>query len=160
MKAQITAGALERRLKTGRAVADPASRALLNLDVASGHVLEQLETITLTEGLSRSAYNILRILRGEPEGHPRGEIAARMVVHRTDVTRLVDGLVRRGFAIRVRPTIDRRLSVTRITPKGTRTLQRLQPAVEALIARYRSKLTEREMVELNRLLERLYGDEV
>jgi DNA-binding MarR family transcriptional regulator len=160
MKASLTPGALERRLKTGRAIAEPAARALLNLDVASGLVLEQLEAITMSEGLSRSAYNILRILRGEPGGHPRGEIAARMVVHRTDVTRLVDGLVRRGFAIRVRPTIDRRLSVTRITPKGTRTLQRLQPAVEALIARYRSKLTEREMVELNRLLERLYGDDV
>jgi DNA-binding MarR family transcriptional regulator len=159
MKAAILAGALERRLKTGRTISDPAARALLNLDVASGHVLEQLEAITMTEGLSRSAYNILRILGGEPEGHPRGEIAARMVVHRTDVTRLIDGLARRGLANRVRPTIDRRLSVTRITPKGARTLQRLQPVVEAMIERYRRKLTQPELIELNRLLERLYGDE-
>jgi len=156
----IVAGALERRLKTARVISDPAARALLNLDVASGHVLEQLEAITMAEGLSNTAYNVLRILRGEPDGHPRGEIAARMVVHRADVTRLIDGLVRRGFAVRLRPTIDRRLSVTRITPKGVKTLQRLQPAVDALIARFRAKLSGPELIELNRLLERLYADEV
>jgi DNA-binding MarR family transcriptional regulator len=153
-----TNGVLERRLKISRPVADPATRMLMNLDLADAHFQEGFEVATVTEGLSMSAYNVLRILRGHPDGHPRTEIAQRMVYRRTDLTRLIDGLLRRGLAERRRGRSDRRLSVTRITAKGLRTLERLDPLINALIARYRRKLTVPELGELSRLLERLYAD--
>jgi DNA-binding MarR family transcriptional regulator len=153
-------GVLERRLKTSRPVADPATRALMNLDLADAHFQEDFEAATLTEGLSMSAYNVLRILRGQPGGHPRTEIAERMVYRRTDLTRLIDGLIRRGFAERLRGRRDRRLSVTRITSKGLKTMTRLDPLIDELVARYRRKLSTRELEELSRLLEKLYEDRV
>jgi DNA-binding MarR family transcriptional regulator len=155
-----TDGILERRLKTTRSVSDPAFRALMNLDLADAHFQEDFEAATLTEGLSGSAYNVLRILRGHPEGHPRTEIAQRMVYRRTDVTRLIDGLIRRGFAERLRARSDRRLSLTRITSKGVKTMARLDPLIEALVERYRRKLSARDWQELSRLLETLYEDRV
>ena len=153
-----TTGILERRLKTSRPVADPATRMLMNLDLADAHFQEAFETATMTEGLSMSAYNVLRILRGQPDGHPRTEIAQRMVLRRTDLTRLIDGLLRRGLAERRRGRRDRRLSVTRITPKGLKTLERLDPLINALVGRYRRKLTVSELETLSRLLEQLYVD--
>jgi DNA-binding MarR family transcriptional regulator len=152
-------GVLERRLKSARPITDLAMRATLNLDVASCYLLEHFEGITERENLSRTAYNLLRILRGQPEGHPRGEIAARLIYRRADVTRLVDRLVRRGLARRARSRRDRRVSLTRITPKGLELLARLDAPIQELTARYGRKLSEAELAELNRLLEALYADE-
>jgi DNA-binding MarR family transcriptional regulator len=153
-------GVLERRLKSRRPITDLAMRATLNLDVASCDLLEQFERVTKREDLSRTAYNLLRILRGQPEGHPRGEIAARLTYRGADVTRIVDGLVRRGLARRARSRRDRRVSLTRITPKGLEVLARLEAPIQALIDRYRRKLSPAELAELSRLLEALYADEL
>lgn len=154
-----TSGVLERRLQM-RPLPDPAARALINLQVANAHFEEEFEAVTLREGLGTSAYNILRILRGAPDGHPRGEIARRMVYRRTDLTRIIDGLVRRGLVERVRTRKDRRLSLARLTPKGLKTMARLEPHVTALIARYRAKLSDQDYRDLNRILETLYGEDV
>lgn len=153
-------GVLERRLKTSRPVSDPVTRALMNLDVAHAHFLEEFEAATLTEGLSMSAYNVLRILRGHPDGHPRTEIAQRMVYRRADLTRLIDGLIRRGLAERRRGRRDRRLSVTHISSKGLKTMVRLDPLIDALVERYRRKLSVPEWQQLSRQLETLYADHV
>ena len=152
-------GILERRLKA-RPIADPVQRATMNLQIAAAHLEEDLGRVTATEGLSTSALNVLRILRGQPEGHPRLEISARMIYRNADVTRIVDRLTRRGLVERVRSTADRRLSVTRITKKGLQALQRLDDHIRAFADRYRRKMSARDYGELNRLLEAMYADDV
>jgi hypothetical protein len=57
---------------------DPLSRALVPLLKA--------------EELSPMQYNMLRILRGAPEGLPCGEIGQRMITRDPDITRLLDKL--------------------------------------------------------------------
>src|SRR4029077_13651464 len=114
----------ERRL-VSRPVTHPPLRGVLNLQLACAHFVEAFEAVVGDGGVTASAFNVLRILRGQPEGHPRGEIGRRLVFRKADVTRIVDGLVRRGLAERVRSAKDRRLSLTRITAKGLKTLARL-----------------------------------
>src|SRR5262249_18533899 len=135
-------------------------RGVVNLQVAYAHFEEDFERTVGREGLSSSAYNTLRILRGRPEGHPRGALARRLVYRRADVTRLLDVLVRRGLVERVRSHADRRLSLARITPKGLRMLARLDTVLDELLAEYEKKLTKREWQELSRLLEALYASHV
>ena len=106
-------GILERRLKT-RPITNPIQRAMVNLQVAFAHFEEDFERMVGKEGLSSSSFNVLRILRGHPDGHPRGELSKRLVYRNSDVTRLLDVLVRRGLVERVRSTSDRRLSVARL----------------------------------------------
>jgi len=138
-------------------IADPAARALLNLDVASGHVLEQLETITMTEGLSNTAYNVCGFCAGARRTSARGDCRAMSCIAPTS-TRLIDGSCGAGLRSgRGRRSIGG--SRSRASPQRDKTLQRLQPPVDALIARYRAKLSGPELIELNRLLERLYEDE-
>ena len=62
-------------------------------------------------------YNVLRILRGTPEGLACGEIASRMITRDPDVTRLLDRLEKRGLISRCRETGDRRTVMVRITPR-------------------------------------------
>jgi DNA-binding MarR family transcriptional regulator len=82
--------------------------------------------------LSATQYNVLRILRGAPEGLPCGEIAHRMITRDPDITRLLDRLEKRSLTSRCRETKDRRMVITRITPEGLKLLARLdEPVLEA-----------------------------
>ena len=56
---------------------------LRTCDLLSRGVAQLLKT----EDLSATQYNVLRILRGSPEGLPCGEIASRMITRDPDVTR-------------------------------------------------------------------------
>ena len=75
-------------------------------------------------------YNVLRILRGAPEGCTCGEIAKRMITREPDITRLLDRLEKRGLISRCRQTDDRRVVLTRITPEGLELLAGLDEPVQ------------------------------
>ena len=83
-----------------------------------------------TEEVSATQYNVLRILRGAPEGLPCGEIANRMITRDPDVTRLLDRLEKRGLISRRREAKDRRTVMARITPEGLELLGRLDEPVQ------------------------------
>jgi DNA-binding MarR family transcriptional regulator len=82
-----------------------------------------------TEDLSGTQYNVLRILRGAPEGLACGEIASRMITRDPDVTRLLDRLEKRGLISRCRETKDRRTVMARIAPPGLKLLVNLDEPV-------------------------------
>src|SRR5271169_1974944 len=110
----------------------PEEAAFLELARTSDMLSRGLVRILKTEDLSPTQYNVLRILRGTPEGLPCGEIAARMITRDPDVTRLLDRLEKRNIISRCRETEDRRMVMVRITPDGLKALARLDgPVVEA-----------------------------
>jgi len=84
-----------------------------------------------SEDLSSTQYNVLRILRGAPDGLPCGEIAGRMITRDPDVTRLLDRLEKRKLITRSRETRDRRTVMGRISPEGLKLLARLDEPVQA-----------------------------
>ncbi len=88
-----------------------------------------LVRVLKTEDLSATQYNVLRILRGSPDGLPCGEIASRMITRDPDITRLLDRLEKRRLISRCRETKDRRMVMARITPDGLKLLARLDEPV-------------------------------
>src|SRR5438876_4151632 len=84
------------------------------------------------EDLSATQYNVLRILRGAPQGLPCGEIASRMITRDPDVTRLLDRMEKRGLISRSRESRDRRLVLARITPEGLKLVNRLDEPVQKI----------------------------
>src|ERR1700739_2493893 len=66
--------------------------------------------------LSGPQYNVLRILRGAPDGLLCGQIAERMITRDPDITRLLDRLEKRGLIVRLRQKEDRRRILVRIAP--------------------------------------------
>jgi DNA-binding MarR family transcriptional regulator len=83
------------------------------------------------QDLSGTQYNVLRILRGAPEGLACGAIASRMITRDPDVTRLLDRLEKRRLISRCRETKDRRTVMARIAPEGLKLLARLDEPVQA-----------------------------
>ncbi len=84
------------------------------------------------EDLSPAQYNVLRILRGAPEGLPCGEIAGRMITRDPDMTRLLDRMEKRGLISRARESRDRRMVLARITREGRKIVQRLDEPVRKI----------------------------
>jgi DNA-binding MarR family transcriptional regulator len=82
------------------------------------------------EDLSATQYNVLRILRGSPDGLPCGEIASRMITRDPDVTRLLDRMEKRDLISRSRENKDRRTVIGRITPEGLKLLARLDEPIQ------------------------------
>ena len=70
----------------------PEEAAFLDLLRTTDMLSRGLIAVLKTEDISSTQYNVLRILRGSPEGLPCGEIANRMITRDPDITRLLDRL--------------------------------------------------------------------
>jgi DNA-binding MarR family transcriptional regulator len=151
---------LRKRLEQTRRFENKAQEAMLNLMIAAVTVNEWNERACLAHGITRSQYNVLRILRGVyPDGHPRQEITRRMVDRSPDVTRLIDRLERANYVVRDRTNADRRLSIARITEKGLALLDTMNPSFVTIYEELADRLTHEELDILSRLCERLYTPE-
>ena len=151
--------ALKRWIKQTADFASPAEEAMLNLMVAADHVRTRLDRVCAGHGVTHGQYNVLRILRGaHPGGHPRCEIAARMLEKAPDVTRLVDKLEAQGLVERGRSDEDRRLSVSRITKKGLGLLEEMKPTMTKIDRYFAERVSRRDCRELTRICEGVYDE--
>ena len=150
--------ALKKRISQENFVS-PKQEAMLNLLVAADFLRNKLEEVFSQFGISRGQYNVLRILRGaHPDGRSRCEIIQRLLERAPDVTRLVDRLEVQGLAERDRSEADRRLSITRITPKGLELVAALEPSRRELERYFTERVSQRDCRELSRICEGLYGE--
>jgi len=119
---------IDRKPKPGSRPEEVTYLEMLRTMEALSHRFAQ---VLKTEDLSSTQYNVLRILRGAPEGLPCGEISNRMVTRDSDITRLLDRLENRALISRCRESKDRRTVWTRIMPEGLELLARLDEPMRA-----------------------------
>jgi len=130
----------------------------LNIFVTSYFLRSKNEEILSKYGLTMPQYNVLRILKGVyPEGHPRCDIIERMIEPAPDVTRLIDRLSKDKLVERFHLDTDKRLSMTRITEKGIKLLEKTKPDIDSLGTYVATTLTNTEKKTLSDLLEKIYG---
>ena len=133
-----------------------ADEAVVSLLVAAEHFGQAIAPVWERHRITGDQYNVLRILRGVyPAGHPRNEVARRMIHRAPDVTRMLDRLVRQGLVARLRNPADRRESIATITKTGLALLERVDPEVHAMQASLTASLTERDLKQLVRLCDAL-----
>jgi DNA-binding MarR family transcriptional regulator len=111
------------------------------------------EQVLRAADISPNQYNVLRILRGAPEGLPCSEIGKRMISRDPDITRLLDRLEKRGLISRCRETKDRRMVLTRIAAQGLRLLKDLDGPVTEAHKRQLGHLGKERLRRLMDLLE-------
>jgi len=133
-----------------------AGEALVALMAASGHLVADLDLACEHHGLTHDQYNVLRILRGVyPAGHPRGEIAARLLNRAPDVTRMLDRMIKKGLVERGWDPANRRLSIATITTKGLSLLGEVDHEILREHARYTAGMTDEDLTALRRLCQRV-----
>src|SRR5882762_9685665 len=151
----MTTPKLQHELKKKRPFESPEEEAALNLVRTSDQLQIRFARLLREYGLtSPTQYNILRILRGEGKPLPILEIASRTITVVPGITGLVDRLEQAGFVERERSEKDRRVTYVAITDKGTKTLTELDKPVLTLHEQLMGHLSQAELKELNRLLEK------
>ena len=113
-----------------RRVGSPEETAFLDLLRTVDWLSRPVAQLLKSEDLTATQYNVLRILRGSPDGLTCGEIGNRMITRDPDITRLLDRLENRNLVSRCRETKDRRMVLTRIAPQGLELLARLDEPVQ------------------------------
>lgn len=111
-------------------------------------------------GISPEQFNILRILRGTPQGLPTLEVGARMVSRGCNISRLVNKLVAKGYVKRERVKNDRRIIVLMITEKGMSVLKGAAPHIDSAVRNALDGITSKQIDSavgiLDRVRERIF----
>jgi DNA-binding MarR family transcriptional regulator len=131
----------------------PEELAFLELQRTADVLSRAVAHLLKAEELSANQYNVLRILRGAPEGLTCGEIGSRMITRDPDITRLLDRLEKRSLISRCRENPDRRMVMTRISPAGKRLLARMDAPVREAHRRQLGHLGRSRLRALTSLLE-------
>jgi DNA-binding MarR family transcriptional regulator len=126
--------------------------AFLELLRTTDQLSRGMSQLLKTEDISSNQYNVLRILRGAPDGLPCGELGNRMITRDPDITRLLDRLEKRELISRCRESQDRRMVMAKITPEGLKLLARMDKPV---LAMHRSQLGHLGPARLRQLTELL-----
>jgi DNA-binding MarR family transcriptional regulator len=77
--------------------------------------------------LSPSQFNILNLLRDRRDGCTQSELSRQLIMHRSNVTGLVDRLEQRGLVCRKDSATDRRAWRVALTSQGRRLLEEILP---------------------------------
>ena len=134
-------GRLQHEIKQTRPFARAESEALVGI-LRTAAMLDHAINETLKPlGLTATQHNVLRILRGAGAGGLCGrEVGERLIARVPDVSRLLDRMVETGLVARERDAGDRRHVTARITDAGLALLDRVDPLLAALEARYTGRL--------------------
>ena len=106
-------------------------------------------------GITLTQFNLMAQLDRAPDGIRMGELSRRTMVTGSNVTVVIEDLVRRGLAQRRTDTDDRRVIAITLTPEGRAAFARMAPEHESWIREMFGSLPECRKTELMRGLDDL-----
>ncbi len=116
---------------------------------------DQVKEIFKPMGITSQQFNVSRILRTKhPNSCTASHIKETMMDKSPDLTRLIDRLIDKGMVTREVCAENRRKLDIKITKKGLSMLNVLEPVIREQ-SRFFEKLSEKELLELNRILEKI-----
>src|SRR3954469_16852988 len=112
-----------------------------------------LETLNLSVNLSGARVTLLLTLYFAHDRRlAQNRISREMEVSRTNITNLIDGLVKDDLVTRVTSPVDRRVSYAQLTPHGEELCARLFPAMTQMMMDICSSFSDEEKQTLHQLL--------
>lgn len=135
----------------------PYQRVVVNLMFTANWMQGNLLAFLKKYDITPQQFNILRILRGQHPNKISGvEIKARMLDKNSDIPRLLDRLVKKGYIQKTQCPNDRRAGEISITDSGLELLARLDKPFHQM-ERESVGLTEEEANTLSQLLDKWRG---
>ena len=118
-----------------------------------------LESLNLGVSLSGARVTLLLTLYFAHDRRlAQNRISREMEVSRTNITNLIDGLVKDDLVTRVTSPVDRRVSYAQLTPHGEELCARLLPSMAQMMMDVCSNFSDEEKRTLHELLFRWQRD--
>lgn len=90
-----------------------------------------IDNALLEEGIIAPQFGVLNILR-DSDGLNQISLGLQMGIDKATVVKLIDGLEKLGYVVRVSSETDRREKYLKVTPRGIKFLDHIIPKVKAL----------------------------
>jgi len=114
-----------------------------------------IESLKLGVNLSSARFNLLLTLFFSHDRRlAQNRISREMEVSRTNITNLIDGLVKDGLVTRVTSPVDRRVSYAQLTDKGEELCRQLLPPMTRLMMDVCETFTDEDKRTFSSLLYR------
>jgi MarR family 2-MHQ and catechol resistance regulon transcriptional repressor len=140
-------------VKANPPTASPRYQALIQLLQTADIIWNASRVFFEQWDLSPSQFNVLNLLRDSAEGISQTELSQKLIVHRSNVTGLVDRLEKRGWVERREVAGDRRAYRVILTESGWKLLGAILPGYFAGAERVWAKIPEERIRQLkNELL--------
>lgn len=138
---------------------DDYHKLVVNIHLTSARIGEQMEDEMKNYGITMTQYNVLRILRGQNQKAVNiGLIKDRMIERNSDVSRIIDRLVKKKLIERTENKFDRRQKDVRISNEGLKVLAEMDE-FENMIKVKIGHLSKEEVQTLNDLLDKTRSGE-
>ncbi len=132
-------------------------KLVINLIYTYNQISGRMSNVLQPHGLTMQQYNILRILKGQyPNPSTNNLVKERMLDRNSDVTRLIDRMIKIGLVTRGSCEQDRRRVDILITEKGLGVLDSIH-ATETDLDELPNHLSAEEQKTMNVLLDKLRG---
>lgn len=136
----------------------PRYDALLELLRTAELIWEGSRVLFARWKLSPSQFNVLNLLREDGESRTQSDLGRELIMHRSNVTGLVDRLEKRGLVERQSDAHDRRSWHVVLTPAGRKLIQGILPHYYAAAAAVWGEVPPEQIDRLTRELQRLAGN--
>lgn len=127
-------------------------KAIVNIAFTHSYFSSKINGVLKT---SSQQFNVLRIIKGQ---HPRpasiGDITSRMIDKMSNTSRLIRRLEKKDLVQKVNNPFDGRQINVFLTLRGTQILEKLNVLVNNVVNDH-SHLCKEELIELNRLLDKI-----
>lgn len=146
---------IEELIKT-KPYKDPSQRAFVNIIYTGSWLVSRFNQVLKPYGISEPQYNVLRILKGQNgKCMPLYEIQDRMVQRMSNVSRLIDKLLEKGYVLRSERKDNRRMVDIQITDKGLKLIDELDAPIEKAFKQINENLKKEEARQLSEWLDKL-----
>ena len=135
-------------MKTKSGAPGPRYAALLQLLRTAENLWNSSRVFFGRWDLSPSQFNVLNLLRFNPAGLSQTDLSRQLIMHRSNLTGLVDRLEQRGLVARREVVADRRAYSVVLTAAGARLLREILPRYHEEAARVWARLPARRTAEL------------
>jgi DNA-binding MarR family transcriptional regulator len=132
--------------------------ALLNVYYTASCLKKKADQFFAPFGLTDVQFNLMMLVKhqsGNEPGLSQAQLSAMMLVNRANVTSLVDRVEKAGLVERTDSPTDRRYNIVKLTAKGRKLLDEVEPVYGKEIKKAMSALKESDQKKLIDMLERI-----
>ena len=135
-------------VKRNRTSPGPRYQALIQLLRTAEELWNASRVFFARWDLSPSQFNLLNVLTDFPDGCTQSDLSRQLIMHRSNVTGLVDRLEERGLVNRKESTTDRRAWLVVLTPAARKLLAEINPHYYAAAEQVWGKLPAARAAQL------------
>ena len=151
---------LEQELGFKRPIALQPHEGLLNIYYTASCLKKRADEFFRPLGLTDVQFNALMLLEhqsGSKPGLSQAQLSDMMLVNRANTTSLIDRMEKAELVVRTADASDRRYNIVKLTSRGKKLLEKVEPLYANEVKKIMAPLKEDEQKKLIAMLEKIRG---